>query len=251
MSQAIGYVPASVTLNSCLNGNLAVCSNIVRDPGTGGFASPNGYVKALSVNTGYQKTAGVDFEANYATDLNDWGVGNYGALAINFMGTYLDYFNVQPYTGANSSGATYYDCAGLYGLTCGTPNPTWRHKLRITWSTPWDVSFSVNWRHYGGTGFDGNSSNPFLSLGYQISNAGAGGNIPAYNYFDLATSWAISDGVKLDVGVNNVMDKDPPLLAAGGAGPNGTTVGSTGGFNGNTYRASTTRWAATSLPASR
>ena len=60
------------------------------------------------------------------------------------------------------AGTGSYDCAGLFGLTCGVPLPKWRHRLRITWATPWDVDFSANWRYMSGVSLDSNTSNPLL-----------------------------------------------------------------------------------------
>ena len=54
--------------------------------------------------------------------------------------------------------------------------------------------------------------------------------IKAYNYFDLATSWTIRSGVQLHAGVNNILDKDPPLVESNTLGIAGAPFG-----NGNTY----------------
>jgi outer membrane receptor protein involved in Fe transport len=77
--------------------------------------------------------------------------------------------------------------------------------------------------------FDGNSSNPWLSQAYVVAKTG-GGEIAAYDYIDLAGNWMVTDGVELSLGVNNLFDKDPPLLASGGK-----TVGPTLNLNGNTF----------------
>ena len=44
------------------------------------------------------------------------------------------------------------------------------------------------------------------------------------DYLDLAVAWALDRQLTLRVGVNNVLDRDPPLIAGGGAGlTNGNT----------------------------
>ncbi len=46
--------------------------------------------------------------------------------------------------------------------------------------------------------------------------------IPAYNFFDLAATYSFRDGLRLTLGVNNILDKDPPLapeVAANDYGP--------------------------------
>ena len=44
------------------------------------------------------------------------------------------------------------------------------------------------------------------------------------NYFDLAANWHVTEKASVLLGINNVLDEDPPLTSA---------VGTTG--NGNTY----------------
>lgn len=234
VNNSIGVVPASVALAQCVNGsNLSLCPLVHRD-GSGTIATNTGYVINTNVNTGFLATKGIDFEANYTAALDSWGMGDNGALSVSFLGTYVKSATAQPYTGASSTfnGKTYssYDCVGLYGTTCGVPTPQWRHKMRITWSSPWDFNLSMAWRHMSGVSFDRNDTNPFLGNGKQIATAGAGGAIGAYDYFDMSGTWTISKGVELRAGVNNLFDKDPPLLASGGA-----TSGPTGPLNANTF----------------
>ncbi len=235
VNNSIGVVPATIALQQCVAGtNLALCPLIKRD-GAGTIATNTGYVINTNTNTGYLATKGIDFEANYTTALDNWGMGETGALSVSFLGTYVDSATAQPYTGAtakDASGKVFkdYDCVGLYGTTCGVPTPEWRHKMRVTWSSPWDFNLSVAWRHMSAVTFDGNNANPFLGTGTPVANAGAGGAIGSYDYFDLAGSWTVSQGVSLRAGVNNVFDKDPPILASGG-----TTSGPTGPLNGNTF----------------
>jgi outer membrane receptor protein involved in Fe transport len=54
------------------------------------------------------------------------------------------------------------------------------------------------------------------------------GHIPAYDYIDLAGDWNIRDGVDFHAGVNNIFDKNPPLVYSAIAGP--SELG-----NGNTF----------------
>ena len=65
-------------------------------------------------------------------------MGDHGSLNFNLVGTATDLLN-------NGTGSL--NCAGLFGTTCGTPTPKWRHKARLTWVTPWNVSLSGQWRY--------------------------------------------------------------------------------------------------------
>ncbi len=216
-----GGVNSNSTLAACYDGttiNVAACALVHRDPTTHSITTNNGYVIATVVNDGSESTKGFDFEANYNVDLNDWGAKGWGSLGFNFVGTLLNSLNTVP--PLESSG---YDCAGLYGYVCGSPDPRWRHKLRVTWTSPWDVDFSVQWRHMSHVKLDANTSNPLLAGGCGTSSTPcpdlADAVIPSYDYIDLATDWNIREGVDLHAGVNNVFDRNPPLVFSSIAGP--------------------------------
>jgi len=124
----------------------------------------------------------------------------------------------------------------LFGTTCLTPTPKWKHKFRATWSTPWDVDISFDWRFLSAVKLDLNSTNPNLNLecfAFGIPGScgdGLDGHIAPYSYFDLAGTWNVRPGVQLGIGVNNIFDKDPPVLDTGNLG-----VSSPPGGNGNTF----------------
>ena len=96
--------------------------------------------------------------------------------------------------------------------TCGTPKPEWRHHFRVGWQSPWNVDVALTWRYYDAVeNINGLTQNIDYKLGSQ-------------SYFDLAANWSITDKASIMMGINNVLDDDPPLSSA---------VGTTG--NGNTY----------------
>ena len=77
---------------------------------------------------------------------------------------------------------------------------------------PWrDAALSLNWRHLGAVNLTYNESNPSLAGPTHTIND----EIGQYNYLDLATTIQISQGWSFRAGVNNVMDKSPPAIAAG------------------------------------
>lgn len=204
-------------LNGCMSGTAAMCDLIHRNSVTGVIFGSAGYLQETTTNIGSLHRRGLDFAVNYTKDLADFGLDHAGSLTADFNGTYL--------IGAVTTTTEAYDCAGLYGSVCGAPAPTWRHNLRLTWSSPWQADFSVFWRHIGGVGLDTNTSNPVLSNGV-IDNID--GKIGSYDYIDLATSVSLYDHYRINFGVNNITDKDPPVISQG-AVPNGW------GSNGNTW----------------
>ncbi|MBP9593531.1 MAG: TonB-dependent receptor, partial [Steroidobacteraceae bacterium] len=114
-----------------------------------------------------------------------------------------------------------YDCVGLYGSDCGTPNPEWRHTARLTWSTPWNLDLSLGWRYFDAVLIDNTSSNPLITGGFNEVDR----ELEAQNYLDIAGNYTFAENYSVRLGINNVLDDDPPLSSQVG----------TGAGNGNTY----------------
>ncbi|MDE1145325.1 MAG: TonB-dependent receptor [Azospirillaceae bacterium] len=217
----IGGIGADLIMTNCLNGiNTSYYCPLIHRSSTGSlWLGTTGYVTNTNQNTGSEETSGIDFNANYRLDLADVGIEKIGALNFNFTGT----FTLDQVTQA-LPGSDGYDCAGYYGATCSNPVPIWRHKVRMTWETPWDANISVNWRHISGSQWEVQSSNATLN-GTGIPGLNS---IAAYDYFDFAASYQVSDWLTLSGGVNNVFDKDPPLVTT-------QVNGNSSYINGNTY----------------
>jgi len=58
----------------------------------------------------------------------------------------------------------------------------------------------------------------------------ADASIPSFDYFDLAVGWNVREGISLHAGVNNIFDKDPPIVDTNNLGVSGPPFG-----NANTY----------------
>jgi len=213
----IGVIPYLLVLSNCADtGNPMYCSQIVRQPKSGSLngntVAGGGFVIQKNYNLGTALNSGVDVQLNYKLDLPP----GFGDLVFGLNGTELLHNETTPLPGSPT-----YDCAGLFGYTCQTVNPRWRHLLRTTWETPWHVSASLTWRYIGAVSQDNNSSEPTLHFstfnGYDYVSA----RIPAVNYLDLEATWNVNGIVQIRAGANNLLDKDPPLvntdIVAGGA----------------------------------
>jgi iron complex outermembrane recepter protein len=212
LDKVVSRVPPALAVTNCVNSGVN-CDLIHRDPVLGTLWTGGGFVSATNVNLAKRRTSGVDVSANYLQPLGAWG-----SLALNFVGTWVKEFVTEPIPGLGD-----YDCAGLYGATCGTPTPKWRHKLRGTWSSPWNVDLSLTWRHLDSVDVELGSGNPLLAGDFFPVVK----TLSARDYIDLAGSWAINKTFTLWAGVNNVFDKDPPITDSSIAGP--------APGNGNTY----------------
>ena len=125
-----------------------------------------------------------------------------GKTAHVIVGTWLDELITD------DGVSTPYDCVGLHGAVCGTPNPSWRHQARVSFDMKSGLGASLRWRYFSGVMQDRSSSNPSLTGATQPGNL----SIPAVNYFDLALTAKIGDHYKFRIGANNLLDKQPPII---------------------------------------
>jgi len=213
----ISNIGANTIINGCVNGtNPDFCALVHRDS-IGSLRSATGYVIDTVLNQGALHTSGVDVSATYRTGLDTFGLQNAGSISANFVGTWLDKLETTVLNGQNPI-----DCAGLYGATCSTlggsinPNPQWRHKLRVTWNTPFEygwfgnLGLSAQWRFMQSVKLDASSGDPRLAGDVPATDAKLG----ARSYLDLLATFKLKDNYSFRVGVNNVLDQDPPLTGS-------------------------------------
>ncbi len=229
--------------------NNPICALFSRNPVTGGLDGDPATTRGLifpTTNSGRILTDGVDFGFNYRRDLG------FARLNLSFNGNWTNRSEFEPIVpgsivppgqpGAGGllppSGSR--ECIGFYGPNCGSPGSAgpssapgsiqaeWTWNARATLSFQ-DIDLSVLWRHIssmedepGITSFSGTLPGGVLA-GTQVNF----GEIPAYDYFDLAARFGINDNLDITLTVQNLFDKDPPLV--------GSTVGTTSFNSGNTY----------------
>ncbi len=219
VADAVGTIGSQVILNQCIStGDPFFCSKINRTPGSGPSAGSlwideTGFVNNLTTNTGSFTSSGVDVNADYVTS-----IGN-NKVKWEFVGTWLDKYIQQPLT----NGFTY-DCAGYFGTSCGRPNPVVRFNTNLKFTTANDFAVTVRWRYLSGVTVDTESPDE------DIASPGAAPTVDkrinSQSYFDLLLTVPLRDAMKFRIGVNNVLDRDPPLISQ-------ASLGSAG--NGNTY----------------
>lgn len=202
-------IPLEVSMNGCLDGSQPIyCQNVVRDAQgsiTGDFVATGGYVAGTNANVAAGTFTGIDLQGTYKI-----AVGRLGSLQATLNAVYLDEKTELPLAGEHE-----YDCAGLYGNTCGPAIPDWRHTLRLTLQLPVDVQVSAQWRYVGSVTNEQNTSDPTLS-GTPVT---FDGKLGSRSYLDLAAAWDINDKMTVRGGINNILDQDPPLVDTGWSGP--------------------------------
>ena len=138
-----------------------------------------------------------------------------------------------------------YDCAGYYGPTCGIPSPEWRHKFRVSYTHPSGLGLSAQWRYFGARRRREHESELDAQPGTSRPSTST---IPSQSYFDLTLTARLGDHYNFRLGVNNIFDREPPIIGANGGS---TVINACPGRSApaTPSRTSTTPWAGTSSPA--
>jgi iron complex outermembrane receptor protein len=226
----IGTVGAQTILEQCgLTGNADLCA-LVQRAGSGDLWRGNdpataGKVVNLTGNFGEQRFRGLDLNAFYRWDM--FG----GKMMAGFQGNYLLEQETAPLMPASDTAT--FDCAGKINVACQAPK--WRHIANIRYSRDWG-SVNLRWRYFGDMDYVDNMGAPLFADKLLCKSDAAqpvaipkpsdpatfqlnpkygcigDGKLAAYNYLDLSASVLIGSFGELTVGVNNIADKEPPLV---------------------------------------
>ena len=202
VNNIIGSLGFSQVLNGCMGfggtpQDPTLCSFIHRSGKGSLWIGPNAFISLLNINQPGLglSTRGVDLNGSYSHRL-----GGLGTLNLAFVGTYLKKLE-NPHFGVN--------CAGLYADVCGTPNPKWRHKARATLTMPNGIGASIAWRYFSG-----------VDAAPGQGAVGADKHMAAQSYFDLSLTARMQQRLNLRLGVNNIFDREPPIVGAPAANGN-------------------------------
>lgn len=139
------------------------------------------------------ETAGIDFDANWSTEMSG------GLLRLRLDGTYLDKYTYQ-----SQEGAATLNLAGSYGAD---PNFGGRRAAFFDVRANFTVGYSFNdwdasWvaRYHSGV----DDVAPGV---WNLSNS-----VGSFIYHDLQGSYQVTEGLTLALGVRNVFDKQPPYV---------------------------------------
>ncbi len=202
IDSAISVAGGSVNnvLNLCYNviqdAGSAICGLISRDP-LGVISGPPNVVTATNANLAALTTEGIDFQIDYSQPLgfSITGAGE-SRLSFFFLGNYSWENNFTPLVDLPDDVV---ECAGTFGLNCGDPTPKWKWSSRLTWIDG-PVTSSFRWRHVGAVRDDDDATDFVVE------------RIGAYDLFDLAFGFEVNDNLTVNMGINNLFDKEPPIL---------------------------------------
>lgn len=173
------------------------CSQVRRDPATGLIAN----IDLPTLNLGGYRTSGVDLQFDWRLDTDAdavrWLPGD-GRVSVGAIVSYVDRFEQQ----LQKDGPVY-DYANSVGTL-----PRWKAVSHAGYDVG-PASLGLRWRYLGAQQHPSRVTNP----------ASTTPGVGSHSYFDLYATWRIGSTWTVRGGINNVADKQPPLV--------GTTLGST------------------------
>ena len=201
ISDMISIQPVEVVYEACLSAasnptasaTTPACLAIARNPTTGGEAPTT----VTYVNAAFAKVDGVDFTANWHTNLAK------GTFGINFMVTDL----LKEDTQATAS-APVLHWKGSLGPTPGTSLTAGAFDYRTFTTFNYgrnDWNLAMRWRHLP------SAIDPTAVVSAFSTHTGAQ---QSYDVFDLTGSWNATDKTTMRFGITNLLDT-PPVWTGG------------------------------------
>lgn len=195
IEETVTSIGAENIVRQCAENGL-FCDAITRAGNGSLWQGETGSVLNASLNGGKNTWEGVDVAGSWGVDV----LG--GSLNVSLIGTYMLTKEVE------IPGADTYDCVGLISSRC-YPSPEWRHTATASYDSNGFWAASIRWRHFGGVDYDGGLTNGrsegIDTIAQDESDGGE-------NYLDLNATIRFLGDSEILVGINNVLDEEPPLV---------------------------------------
>ncbi|MDJ0908864.1 MAG: TonB-dependent receptor [Woeseiaceae bacterium] len=146
------------------------------------------FISLQSQNAAELSLNGFDLLASYDMDL--WG----GDFRINYVGTFTQESDFIAF-----AGDTPIECAGNYGNLCGEPTPEYKHRMTFRWTGD-NITAQLLWRQVGEVTDD----DPGTAFTVE--------KIDSQAYFDASGTYRFSDSYAVTLGIDNLLDEEPPIL---------------------------------------
>ncbi len=202
VTNSISTIGGGTILAGCYSGNTnqnaAYCNLIQRDPNSGLIST----VYDLNNNVGGDRTAGIDFGAQYMIPTNA------GRFNVSFDGTYLAYYDRTLADGTIIHARGTYDL-GVY--------PSFKFNTAVNWAfkkfgAGLDMRFIGSFKECGNTsGVAGGDGLCYVSDQYSRQ-------VASYAAFDTYVSYSTKNWTgktSVSVGINNLTDQRPAVIYDG------------------------------------
>ncbi len=197
IKDTIGIFAPQEILDACyVRGEAAACANVRRV--NGDVASPASGVQLFTTNLKSAKASGVEMNVAFGLDMDTLGFDEkFGSLTFQFNANYYLKNESQ-----SDSATPVLDCLGVFGTSCGSPTHEFRFIQRTSWNVG-NLQLSYLWRYVDEVSVE-TVQIPTTFAPFQ--------KIEAYHWLDLTASYAINDAVRVTAGVQNVFEKEAPIV---------------------------------------
>lgn len=195
ITDAVSQIQPAAALKNCYIDNPVagnpLCDAVLRDPQTGLIST----AIVNDFNLAAVKQDGFDLAVNYRFDAPA-AIG--GSMKLAYQGTII-----TKQTRQDNATLPAIDCKGTFGSACSGDfasvlQADYKHRMTLDWNLD-TVGVQLGWRRIGEVEFAANRS---ISIGAQ-------------NYIDLSASWQATNEVSITAGIDNLLDKEPPLPVSG------------------------------------
>ena len=199
LKDAVGQIQPVDALNSCYITNPVagnpLCAAVTRDATTGFIK--DGF--PVDRNLASIKQRGFDVGVTYSRALPEGSIGK--RITLAYQANIVTGYSIQ-----RNAILAPVDCKGRYGFACSSDAVSlvaadYKHRLAFTWDFE-QVTTQIGWQRIGAV---------------KDSALGSAGTINAQDYFDLAVSIRPVTWATLNIGIDNLFDKKPPLPTNPGA----------------------------------
>lgn len=206
IENTITGIGAENIVRQCAENGL-FCDAITRAGNGSLWQGETGFVVNAGLNGGVNTWEGIDVAGSWAMD----ALG--GTFDVRMVGTYMLTKEVE------IPAADTYDCVGLQSSRC-YPSPEWRHTITASYDSNSFWAASLRWRHFGGVDYDGGLTN---GKSDGIDTIAQAESEDGENYLDINATFRFLGDSEILIGVNNVLDEEPPLVG-GSLSSNANTI---------------------------
>lgn len=205
IDDVVGQFSAQEVLDDCYRGGMASeCAKIRRIGG--GLTVAGSGIELYTSNLDSLRAEGLEFGLELERSLGRFG-------QVRFTGL-LNRFLTKEFR--SSSSTPVIDCKGRFGTSCD-PTPALSWTQRATWS--WKrLTVSALWQHIGAVKIMPEERARVFPAFRKIDSA---------DYVNLSANYQLLDALELRLNIDNVFDKDPPVV--------GNEAGDTNSNSGNTF----------------
>lgn len=196
MSDGILYPSANEIVKQCYDApslDNPFCSLFSR--ASSGIVGAIINLQQRPVNVSNLTTSGVDFSFSYSTELGY----NAGTLSLGLNGSFLDSLKTQP-----TVAPVQVEQAGMVTTLLGGSSPEWVANFNLNWARG---PLSINYRMHHQSAI---SNFPTDQLIRQPDLSDYKSTRRLY-ISDIQADYALNDGIKTYIGVNNIRDREPDL----------------------------------------